>query len=287
MKVLLQTAALALACTASAFAQEAPPSSSGADEAEIVVTAPTPELLQEFVGEMTANPMARTLARWDRSICTSVLGMNAPHAQFMIDRIAATAIRLGLEPGQSGCRPNITIFMTYEAEAFAQQIADHPRLISRRNRYGNTRGREALREFAETPRAVRWWHMSETVTGDGFVVARGSQVRVRQVGRVRGNLRQDLSQAFIVIDANRIDGVRLDTLSDYVAMAALAQLDPNADFSGLPTVLSVFGGGAASGEAPVALTGWDVGYLEALYSTTRDARSASEQEADIARRMAD
>lgn len=287
MKAFLRIAGVALACTASALAQEAPPSSSGVDEPEIVVTAPSQQLLQDFVGELSAAPSGRTMARWDRTICPGVVGMNAPHAQFMIDRIAASAIRLGLVVGESGCRPNIVIYMTTDADGVARQIAEHPRLVSRRNRHGNTRGREALREFAETPRAVRWWHLSQSVTGDGFEVVRGAQVRVREVSRLRTNLRQDLSRAFIVIDANRINGVRLDTLSDYVTMAALAQLDPEADVSGLPTVLQVFAPGDRTEQTPVALTDWDVRYLNALYNSSRTATSAARQQDEIARRMAD
>lgn len=280
-----------LAISQPVFAQEnqtvAPVQVAPRDEGDIIVAAPpAEEALRAFVGEVSARSSNRQLARWDRSICPGVIGMNAPHAQFMIDRIAATAVQLGLTVGEAGCRANILIFMTYEADAMAQQIADHPRLSSNRGRHGNTRGREALRDFAATPRPVRWWHVSQTVTRDGFVVRRGEQVTVREMGRARSSVRQDFDRALIVIDANRVNGVRLDALSDYVTMAALAQLDPEADVSTAPTILALFSDEPTVQPAPAAITTWDMAYLQGLYGAVRNARNSDQQEEEIARRMA-
>lgn len=276
-------AVFAAALATSAYAQDGQTDSSP----DIVVTAPDAEVLQSFVGELSAPAHNGQMARWDENICPSVIGMNAAPAQFMIDRLAVRAIELGLTVGGPGCRANVLIYMSRDADGIARQIADHPRLSSRR--HGNSRGRRALQEFASTPRPVRWWHVARTVTGDGFYVTRGDSnptfTRVREASRIRPNVRQDLSKVVVVIDANRINGVRLDTLSDYVAMAALAQIDPDADASALPSVLSVFAGGAANAEAPRELTAWDQAYLHGLYEATRLARSQSQQEADIVRSM--
>lgn len=255
-----------------------------AAEEEIVVTAPSRELVQQFVGEITAQPTGRTLARWDTGFCAGVVGMHRPHAQFIIDRISETAIRLGLEPGESGCRPNVLIFMSEDADTVARELAEDPRVKSPRNRYGNSRGCEALIAFAETPRPVRWWHLSRSVTGDGFEVARGNQVTVREMGRVRGTIRQDLSAAFVVIDASRVRGVPIGALADYVTMVTLAQLDPEAQVEGLPTILNLFSPADAASR-PSGLTEWDMRYLDGLYNAIRTARDAARQEEEIARRM--
>ena len=67
----------------------------------------------------------------------------------------------------------------------------------------------------------------------------------------------------------------------YVAMAALAQLNPESDTSRYATILNMFEPGAAT----VALTDWDFAYLQGLYDAPRAARNSRQQEASIARSM--
>jgi hypothetical protein len=70
-------------------------------------------------------------------------------------------------------------------------------------------------------------------------------------------------------------------LADYVSLVSLTQLDPNADTSHYPTILNLF----SEPGAPRSMTEWDVAYLHGVYSMTRDAASAVEQQGQIAHRM--
>lgn len=259
---------------------------------EVVVTAARPgETVRNFVADVAAPVQGeRQLARWDRSICPGVAGMRGRYAQVMLDRIAVAAYRVGLDVGEPGCRPNVLIFATSDSTALARDIVENnQRLVSFYGDMGNTGGRAALRDFENTPRPVRWWHVTRTMTSDGFQVSRGqdepTQVTVRGSGRIRRNTRQDFDRVVIVLDVSRAQGVPFGAISDYIAMVALAQLDPTADTHGYPTVLNLFAEHAAGATPPTGLTDWDVAYLQGLYGARRDARNTGQQVDDITRTM--
>jgi hypothetical protein len=266
----------------SAPEQDAPADAVTSDD--VIVTAPSlREMVREFVGEVSAAGQQDQLGRWDRTVCPGVAGMRQRYAQALIDRMAAIAFTVGLEIGEPGCTPNALIYVTEDSDALAQElVTQHGALVSRRNNTGNTRGRDALAEFASTPRAVRWWHVTRTLSGDGFAVGQGESVQVRSMGRLRRGTREDFDRVLIIIDARRINGYRFGAVADYVAMATLAQLDPDSDTSGFETILNLFDAGSAP---PRTVTEWDMAYLNGLYSATRDPIDEGRQEADIARLM--
>jgi hypothetical protein len=268
-------------------AMSAPAQAQPTDEAapeEIVVQPPEiTDVARAFVTELSASVPYEPMGRWDRTICPGVAGMRGRYAQALIDRIATVAARVELEVGEPGCRANILIFVAQDSEALTADIMRQRRLMSHRNRTGNTRGADALADFAETPRPVRWWHVSRTLTGDG--VEFDSVAYVPIASRIENTTRQDFHRAVIVVDADDIHGLRFGAVADYVAMVALAQIDPNADVSGLPTILNLFSPNGA--DRPDRLTSWDYAYLEGLYTARRDARYARQQERQIAGAVAD
>jgi hypothetical protein len=280
------------AATGSASAQTEPPAPAdqgGAAEAAIsenvVVNAPSlREMVREFVGEVSEAGQLDQLGRWDRSICPGVVGMRQHYAQVLIDRIAQIAFRVGLEVGEPGCSPNVLIYVTEHSDVLARElVTQHGALVSRRHTHGNTRGRDALQDFANTPRTVRWWHVTRTHSGDGFAVDQGESVRVREASRLRRGTREDFDRVLIIVDARRIHGYRFGAVADYVAMAALAQTDPDSNTSGFETILNLFDDQAES--RPLTISDWDLAYLDGLYHMTRDANDDGRQRADIARRM--
>lgn len=251
----------------------------------VVVTAPSvDEMVRSFVGEVSSAGQQNQLGRWDRTVCPGVAGMRANYAQTLIDRIALISFSVGLDVGEPGCTPNALIYVTETSDALARElVSQQGALVSRGNRYGNTRGRQALTDFAETPRAVRWWHVTQSYSSDGFRAERGQPVAVRSMGRLRRGTREDFDRVLIIVDARRIDGFRFGAVADYVAMAVLAQLDPAADTAPYDTILNLFSAEVTA--RPSTITEWDLSYLEGLYGATRDARNADRQQSDISRRM--
>lgn len=288
-------AALSLMLLASpAAAQDS--NTTGGDD--IVVTAERMrEVVRSFVGEVATTSSQDRLARWDRRICPGLIGIrDREQAQYMVDRIAQRAFAVGLEPGAAGCTPNILVFVTPDSDALARVVADQYRefIGYHANEAAVTQGHEALDAFIESDDPVRWWHVSQTVSANGQVLSesrtemartggfRNAQViRQNDAGRLRGTTRQDFSRVIIIVDAQRAAGKQFSALADYVAMAALAQLDPDADTSRYATILNMFEPGAAT----IAMTDWDVAYLHGLYDAPRASRNSRQQEAAIARSM--
>ena len=285
-----------------ATAQQSEPS----DEQVVVVGRPTEEVVREFVGRLAISARGQNqLSRWDRRICPGVAGLQTRYAQFVNDRLAQRAIDVGLDVGEPGCTANVLIVVTPDPDAVARDLTRNRRQAMGyyQERLRSTLGRTALAAFAASDAPVRWWHVSRTASAAGEEIEEPSPsvlppsgntmfmltmkyptVMGRNASRLGRQTRQDFGAAFVIVDANRLPGIDHDfaALADYVAMVTLAQVDPDAQTSGYPTILNLF---AQDGEAaPVrALTDWDIAYLRALYDVTREGRSASAQEGEIAR----
>jgi hypothetical protein len=117
-------------------------------------------------------------------------------------------------------------------------------------------------------------------------VLRGVDAVRSQGTRVRSNTRQDLNFVLIIVDSRRVNGVPQQAVTDYLAMATLAPINPRADMSGFDSILNLFAQAPDSAPA-TAMTIWDLAYLHSLYEARPDAPSVRQHNADIARRMAD
>lgn len=285
---LFAAAALAVLAPASAMAQE--------EQAEpdiVVVGERLQEMVRSFVGEVATAPSGeQQMARWDRKVCPLIAGLPARQMQYMADRIAQRAHQVGLEAEGPGCRANILIFVTPDASVFAQGIVDEYRtLVAYYSTNGiSTLGRGPLEDFTNTTAPVRWWHVNQTVSGDGQSVGGdtpGTQVmRTSQApSRVRRMTRQDFLRVLIVVDARQANGITFQALSDYLAMVSLAQLDPEGETTGTPTILNLFSARDSGGAIPTGMTEWDEAYLDGLYNARRTAPTDLWQRRDIAARM--
>lgn len=253
--------------------------------------APPVDTVSAFVADVSAQSANRRLARWDRKICPGVIGLKDPYGQQMIDRIALIATTVGLKVGDPGCKPNMIIVATDDGQAMAKVVVDRNPAAFGKWESGITRGREALKDFVETPRPVRWWHVTQTVSSDGMAYGRtadgsAGSVTVRSMGRVRGTTRDQFDHVVIMIDVSRVGVIRFSALSDYIAMVGLAQIDPDTDPTDVPSVLNLFAARDKGAAPPIGLTSWDVAYLQALYNVNPNVIKGSRQEGQIVRDMA-
>lgn len=290
----------AVLSTSAAAAQEA---ATGSDE--IIVTGERlHEMARSFVEEVAVAPSGeRQLARWDNEICPLVAGVPGRQAQYVADRISYRAHQIGLRPEGAGCKANILVFITADADRLAREIVDeHRRLVAYYSETGiHTLGRGPLEEFATTDRPVRWWHVNQTVSGDAQSLGGEQNVLMSGIGRdgprvtalrasqpasrLRRPTRQDFLRVLIIVDARAAEGLQFQTLADYLAMASLAQLDADGEPSGAPSILNLFAERARGGAYAPGMTAWDEEYLRGLYSARRTAPNAHWQERDIVRRM--
>lgn len=260
--------------------QTPPPPEAQATQLEevVVVGQSLQQAVDRFVDTVVAPPAGRGPGRWDRKVCVGAVNMDREIAQPLIDRVSEIALEVGLEPGAPGCNPNILVIATDDGPGLATALTDARPRAFRPKYAGAARSSEALERFRTTDQAVRWWHVAIPTDADtGAIAVRmpgydAPFVRVLS-GRLTTEIENDLLRAFVIVDMERSAGATLQQLSDYVAMVALAQVDPDADVSAWPTVLNVFAdNGAASG-----LTDWDMSYLRSLYEAELNQRNPDAQ----------
>lgn len=255
------------------------------DLGEIIVNnRPAREVATSFVDIVGAPATSRNLARWHGTVCVSVANLANEPAQYLIDRVSTVAAGLGLPAGEPGCVANVVIVAAVDASSVANAMVDEWTLAFRPGGSGMTRSLSVLNDFRNTDRPVRWWQVSSPVdsnTGERAVRLPGEDapaVNVSRASRLRTDIRDDLAKVFIVIDVDKLEGVTIVQLADYVAMIAMAQVDIKAPTEGLPTVLNLFN---APNSTP-GLTDWDMAYLQALYRAEPNRTTHGAQAADLA-----
>lgn len=245
------------------------------------------ERTEAFVANISAPLRFQGLARWDRGICVGVANMPAAEAQRMIDRVSAVALALELRVGEPGCRPDVLVIATPDPDRLARDLVRENGDTFRPSFNGTDRGRTALREFERSDAPVRWWQVSLPISVDSGAIA--TQLRADDApptissptsSRLRSSIRFDMAKVIVIIDTRRLGDVTFSALTDYVAMVALAQIDPAAEVANYPTILNLFGPAPAPG-----LTEWDAAYLQSLYSAQRDRAVASGQVNEIVNDM--
>ncbi|WP_226634345.1 hypothetical protein [Brevundimonas poindexterae] len=237
-----------------------------------------------FAREIIAPARRSEPARWADHVCVQVLNMQGEAARYMADRVATVASDVGLRVEEAGCEPNILIALTDDSDRMAQDLVDARRRQFVLGSAGTDRGREALAAFQASDAPVRWWHVSLPVdiyTGQPSVRLPGERPFATRTGKITqpsdlGNFgqivmgsrllnhsRNDLQQVIIIVDVARAEGTGLIELTDYVAMVALAQIDPDAEVGGYDTILNLFTDGAVH---PPYMTDWDWAFLTGLYT---------------------
>ncbi|MGV3580553.1 hypothetical protein [Brevundimonas sp.] len=284
----------------SLIAPQDPPQTAPSHLPEVVVEGqPVEEQAREFISEIAAPSRGESLARWRGSICIGAAGFDAEGGRFVVDRVSEVAAEMGLTPEEPGCQPDVLILATSDGSRTAQETVSLERSRFRPGGMGFSRTRADLAKFIDTHRPVRWWHTTipidpraerrvrrlPTDSAEDAVLPDEILDNVPQVyvpaTLIGPTTRQDMWAGTVIVDFSRVGEVDYNQLADYVAFVALAQVDPEADTSGFPTVLNVFDDPAS---AP-GLTDWDRAYLRGLYDSREGVSGATAREAEIRREM--
>lgn len=232
--------------------------------------------VMDFVLEVTTTPPGRGYARWDRSVCVGVHNLQTTAAQYIVDRISQAALDVGLEPGEPGCSPQVMIIFATDASRVATHMVDSEPLLFRPafGHAGMNLSLDALDEFTQSDRPVRWWHVSMPVdarTGASaiplpqrprFADDAPPTIAVAGPSRIYSGIRDVLQRVIIIADVSKLSEMTWQQLGDYLAVISLAQVDPNADPAAFDSILNVFN----TPQYYSGLTDWDRSYLHALYT---------------------
>ncbi|MDP3378000.1 MAG: hypothetical protein Q8S53_06515 [Brevundimonas sp.] len=271
-----------------AAAQQTPPLEETTVEDIVVLGMPLREQVETFVDDVTAPATGWGPARWDErwGICVGVVNLRRDAAQTMADRISEVALDLNLTVGEPGCSPNVLIIATDDAPALATAMVERSPNAFRPRYSGAARPASQLEIFQTRDSPVRWWHVSMPIIRDTGRPA----VRLPGMGppminswgsRLTTPITSRLLRAYVIIDIDQAEGLSFRQLADYVAMVTFAQIDPDAEISGFPTILNVFD----NPNIAFGLTDWDQDYLEALYGSEMNQRHPSHQTGAVASLM--
>ncbi|MBX9576184.1 MAG: hypothetical protein K2X07_11150 [Caulobacteraceae bacterium] len=255
----------------------------------IVRGEPLRDQVSTFVDDVIEPPRGRGIARWsDRGgVCVGVVNLRPEAAQTMADRVSEIADGLGLPIGEPGCSPNILVIATDDAATLAKGLVERSPNAFRPDYAGAAGTVRDLRAFTDSDRAVRWWHVMMPVHEDSGAPAvrlpgyESAPMISRMAGRLSTPVRNVMMRAYVIVDVDQIEDLTFRQLSDYVAMVAFAQIDPDADVANFGTILNVVDDPAVAQE----MTEWDHAFLAALYGTELRQSSPNAQAGAVAALM--
>ncbi len=278
-------AVAALTCFAVPVAAQETPDQEVTRVEDVVVEGTTlRRQVQVFVAAVTEPPRGHGPARWRETsgVCVGVFNLRRETAQAIADRVSEIAADLGLRVGEPGCDANVLIVATDDPAALAAGLVERSPAAFRPGWSGASRSRQALAAFTQGDRPIRWWHLSLPMIRDTNSPA------VRMPGnpnapyipggtRLRTSVENVLLRAYVIIDFDQVETLSLRQLADYAAFVAFAQIDPEAETGGFPTILNALADPGSVAE----MTTWDRDYLAGLYGSELHQRQPGSQLSDV------
>ncbi len=233
----------------------------------------------EFVDRMGIGAGDRPVARWGEAVCPRVQGIEPRLAAHVERRMRATAAAAGIEVAPEGCRSNIVVHFTSDADRVMNNVA------ARSSGYVDTLSPQDREAMLNGNAPVRWVYGSETRGRHGMRAMTGGDLPSVAIdggagGSALGNIPSVVSynssmvstqavrlltSAVVVIDADSSDGRQLDSIADYASFVAFAEVRLG-DPAPRGSILSLFDQDGRADE----LTGWDRAFLTALYRIPLD-----------------
>jgi hypothetical protein len=251
--------------------------------------------LDVFVSTAIVPPLnyGDSLWRWKAEVCPVVAGLNKQLGEYVLFRVSQIARKVGAPLGSETCEPNFYVI-----------VSDDPALLLSKwwkrspDLFGGEQGAK-VKQFLDTPRPIRVWYNADTQGADGnfvtglldetstrarpfnneFVV----NVRPSFLGsRITVSATRNIYSVIVVVDSNKVGGLDLGPLADYIGVIGLAQINLDKQLGDAPTILKLFT--APEETRPTAMTAWDRALLHALYSTRQTERIQTSQMETVALR---
>jgi hypothetical protein len=288
MRVVAAVAAAGLSLSTAVFGQQSaaqprPTASAGKAPLDTVTVEAQRERkevereVNEFVFAVAVRSLHDSLSRWNTPVCPLVAGLPKEQGEFVLARLSQVATEAKTPLAGEHCKANFFVVVTPQPEVLVRKWwARDRRMFDTRNGMGG------VRTFIDTPRAVRVWHNVGFASADGKPVTSDSladalvgtslglnlqmanvpTVQVSMGTRLRYSAVRSISSVIVVVDANRMQGLNVGQLADYVGMVGLAEVNQDAEVGPVPTILRLF---RENRDPPQALSAWDQAFLASLY----------------------
>lgn len=250
----------------------------------VTVRAANRKRLLNYVKAASALSSDGQVARRPNRLCPYVVGATAEVNTYVTSRLRQVGEAVGVKFETKACQPNLLVLFSSEPETMLRKAHRLYKISF------SPASPTQIERFLHNSRPIRWWHSVVVVPGtatpslegaiDGPEIIRMENTRMVPATRsvIRGSL--------IVVDAAQTTGVEVAAIADYVALAALTDMKPNAEMPGQDTILNLFTPGATRETTARRLTPMDMAYLRGVYRT-RDTSYGMNQIGKIATVMAE
>jgi hypothetical protein len=243
---------------------------------DIVVRGQSGKAIDNFLKNATPTTQGNQIARWNDRLCLALLDFapvtGDPVAEkFIKDRVYSTAkaYRVPVAPSPS-CAPNVSVIFTNDSDALTSAIfTTYTRHYQDLENHWLTG--EQIQQ-AKASRAIRWLSADSSVGGEGSQIA----------SHIKRQTFATIVSSIIIIDIQRVRGLKWGQLADYITMVALTNPKLGGDYASRDSILGLFG--EARDQAPKALTMQDRKLLAGLYRSD-NMTSASDQRNEMKRIM--
>jgi hypothetical protein len=242
------------------------------------------------------------IPRWHDPMCVEVTGLPAATAAPVKARVEDVAKAVGVPLLPAGCKSNVQIMFTTQAQKLMDNIAEHQEVFL------GYEHRDPHTKIVSHP--VQAWYVTQTLGGagpnagalfaPGNSATGGAGLPVQTQERVLDDpnnlpptgcggsrlvscLQSVFGNVVIVVDLKKAGDKGLGPIADYVSMLALSEPRQFDKCNVLPSIADMFADGCGRPAAD-GLTPADAAYLTALYAADPEGRRTA-QVSDITERM--
>lgn len=295
MTALRIAGAVAAMICAAPLAADAPES---AQEREIVVQGQRMSVTTA-IRQAIHNAGISQLARFEEPVCPIVSGLSAETGAAIERAIKGNIEALGGRVGKPGCAVNAVVMFDDNPMEFVRSSAKS------QPEYFSAMTPREFKQFTDRPRPVMSWHVTEIRSRNGeemgsadkssqtkkimtATVTEGVNINAdvnRQAAATRlySNTRQDITMAVAVIDRGRSNGKSVRQLADLATLHLLLDVRQDVESNNPASILSLFDPRPEGSAPPTALTSFDRGMVEGLYTRRANNLTAGQQFSSIAK----
>ena len=222
------------------------------------------------------------MPRWSEPLCPRVKGLNDTMDNFVTARIRAVAAAVGAPHDESpNCKANVVIFFTFVPQKLVYDIL---RIDSRLLGFHYP---SETKKYTVFNHAIQGWYVTATRNSNGLEAIDdpqgfGTYAEVDLGGgslgsRLRTRISALIIYATIIADIDKLKGMTIGSISDYLAVLTLTGARLSDDCSQLPSIMDLMASGCADDKRPNQITAGDLAYMRALYSVLPDTPVALER----------
>jgi hypothetical protein len=256
---------------AAVWTQIAPPAGPAPSLDEITVIAPRPPTASEVAGDNIKifvnshsepkNSGTGTLSRWKEAVCVKTEGLSLALEDYVSARVEAIAAAVRTSPPkQNPCAPNVYVIFTNEPQRFIDHAVDqNPEILG----YHYS---AQLKRLKTIDHPIQAWHVTGLQAGASTVQLDSvwaSPLMVSAATGISTGVRSFILFTLVIVDGKKMEGYKLRSIADYVAMLALAQVRLTEGCGELPSILDLMAS-ACTREKPKSITSSDLAFLRAL-----------------------